>query len=248
LEVLGTRSPVLFVEGNDGSYDIALYKEIFEDYKVVACTNCQKVIELTKAFNNERVKALHSYEVKGLIDHDYLSEEEIESYKRQNIFPIDVSEVENIFLIEPLIKLAANQIGDNPDDTFTKVSNFIFEKMTNNQSDIINAICVKEIRHKLNGFSSSGQNETEIRTDLESLFSKIDIHTIYSKAEACIKDIISQKDYKSMIKLYNNKGLCKQVGGLIGFRKPYPQIILNLLKGEKREEIILAIKEYLPSI
>ena len=229
---------MLFVEGDKSSYDIALYKEIFEDYHVVACNNCQKVIELTKAFNNDRVKALHPYEVKGLIDHDFLSKEEIESYKRQNIYPIEVSEVENLFLIEPLIKLAANQIGENPDKTFTKVSDYLFEKMAADQLVIINAICVKEIRHKLNGFSSGGQSESDIQSDLEKFFSQIDIHAIYSKAGANIADIIAQNDYNSMIRLYNNKGLCKQVSGQIGFKKPYPQIILDLLRGEKRQEII----------
>ena len=248
LEILGTRSPVLFVEGDKSSYDIALYKEIFEDYHVVACNNCQKVIELTKAFNNDRVKALHSYEVKGLIDHDFLSKEEIESYKKQNIYPIEVSEVENLFLIEPLIKLAASQIGNNPDETFIKVSEYLFKKMTDAQFDIVNAICVKEIRHMLNGFTSGGKSEKEIQSDLDQLSSKIDVHAIYNQVKSKISDIIDQKDYKSMIQVYNNKGLSKQISGLIGVKKPHPQVILDLLKGDKRQEIITAIKEYLPNI
>lgn len=248
LEILGTRRPVLFVEGDKNSYDTTLYKEVFENHYVIACHNCQKVIELTKAFNNERVKTLHSYEVKGLIDHDYLSTEEIESYNRQNIYPISVSEVENLFLIEPLIKLAAKQIGENPEETFTKVSDFLFKNMAANQLSIINAICVKEIRHLLNGFSSEGQSEADIQSDVNNLLSGIDIHEIYNRAKTCISDILSKKDYDSLIKMYNNKGLCKQVSGLIGFKKPYPQIILDLIKGEKRHEIITALKEYLPKV
>lgn len=248
LEILGTRSPVLFVEGEKSSYDIALYREVFEEYHVISCQNCQKVIELTKAFNNDKVKTLHSYEVKGIIDHDFLSNEEIASYNRQNIYPIEVSEVENLFLIEPLIKLAAKQIGENSDVIFTKVSDYLFKKMKDNQHDIINAISVKEIRHKLNDFSSEGQSEIDIQSDLDTLFSKIDVNAIYSQAQKKIADIVEHKKYISMIQLYNNKGLCKQISGLIGFKKPYPQIILDLLKGEKRQEIITAIKEYLPNI
>lgn len=248
LEILGTRSPVLFVEGEKSSYDIALYREVFEEYHVISCQNCQKVIELTKAFNNDKVKTLHSYEVKGIIDHDFLSNEEIESYKKQNIYPIEVSEVENLFLIEPLIRLAAKQIGDNPDETFTKVSEFLFDKMIENRLSLINSLCEKEIRHEMNGFSTGGQSEKEIQSDVNNLFSKINVHIIYSQAEKTISDIIAKKDYKSMIKLFNNKGLCKQVSGQIGFKKSYPQIILDLLKGDKRQEIITALKEYLPQI
>ena len=248
LEILGTRSPVLFVEGDESSYDIALYQEVFENYHVVACHNCQKVIELTKAFNNERVRCLHSIAVKGIIDHDFLSQEEIDSYTKQNIYPIEVSEVENLFLIEPLIKFAAERIGEKPDGIFAKVSDFLFDKLQKEKQEIINAICVKEIRHRLSRFSSGGQQVDKIEEDLNKMVSDIDINAIYSQAESNITDIIARKDYKSMIKFYNNKGLCGQVGGIIGFKKPYPQIILDLLKGENREKIVTALKEYLPSI
>ena len=63
-------------------------------------------------------------------------------------------EVENLFLIEPLIKLAAKQIGDNENEAFQKVSDFLFEQMEQGKYDIVNSICIKEIRHKLNCFSS----------------------------------------------------------------------------------------------
>lgn len=75
---------------------------------------------MTKAFNNEKVKSLHTYDVKGLIDHDFLADIEKDSYLKQNIYTLDVLEVENLFLIEPLIKLAAKQIGDNENEAFQK--------------------------------------------------------------------------------------------------------------------------------
>ena len=172
----------------------------------------------------------------------------IEYYKRDNIYTIEVSEVENLFLIEPLIKLVANQIGSNPDETFSKVSEFLFKKMTEDKLDVVNAMCVKEIRHKLSCFSSGGKSEEEIDSDLHNMLSRIDVHGIFSKAETVISDIISKRDYMSMIRLYSNKGLCRQVGGFVGVKKPYPQVVLDLLKGEKRQVIITAIKEYLPKI
>ena len=68
------------------SYDLPLYKEVFGNYLVIPCDNCRKVIELTKAFNNEKVKSLHTYDVKGLIDHDFLADIEKDSYLKQNIY------------------------------------------------------------------------------------------------------------------------------------------------------------------
>lgn len=248
LEVLGTRSPVLFIEGEQSSYDLALYKEIFDNYLVIACHNCQKVIELTKAFNNEKVKSLHLYEVKGLIDHDYLTEAEIENYKNQNIYTIEVSEVENLFLVEPLIKLVAKQIGSDGDIIFQKVEDSLFTLMNEKKFDIINSIVVKEIRHKLNGFTSKGLNNTDIKSDLNILWGRINVDDIYSQTESRVSSIITKRDYKESLKIFNNKGLCQQVSGVIGLKKKYPQVVLDLLKGEKRSEIIKALQEYLPNI
>ena len=248
LEILGTRKPILFVEGTKDSYDVALYKEIYEDYHVVPCDNCHKVIELTKAFNNGNVRNLHDYDVKGLIDHDFLTEEEIKGYQKDNIYTINVSEVENLFLIEPLIKLAAKQIGDDADKAFSTVADFLFNEMENNKSKIINAICNKEIRHRLNGFYSKGTNAQELQKDLETMVSNIGVNETVTKVETQISNIINNRDYKALILLYNNKGLCAQVGGKLGYKKTYRNIILDLLQGEKRPEIVTALKGYLPVI
>ena len=248
LEVLGTRSPILFVEGGKTSYDLPLYKEVFGNYLVIPCDNCRKVIELTKAFNNEKVKSLHTYDVKGLIDHDFLADIEKDSYLKQNIYTLDVLEVENLFLIEPLIKLAAKQIGDNENEAFQKVSDFLFEQMEQGKYDIVNSICIKEIRHKLNCFSSKGNKGEDIQNDLNNHISEIDVNAIFVQTETNISDIIAERDYKKMLNVFNHKGMCQRVTGIIGLKKKYPQVVLDLIKGEKRDEIISALLGYLPKI
>lgn len=248
LEILGTRRSVLFVEGKPNSYDLALYRNVYSDYHVIPCDNCQKVIELTKAFNNERVKQLHESEIKGLIDHDFLTEIEIEAYKKYNIYVISVSEVENLFLIESIIRLAAKQIGENDEKVFNEIRDFLFAEMTKCRESIISSMCVKEVHHLLKEFNSKGQTIIDIQNDLSNCLSSIDVADIYKKSESVVDEILNNKDYKRMILMFNNKGLCKQAGGKIGFKKPYPQVIIDLLKGEKREEIIHALEAYLPKI
>lgn len=248
LEVLGTRSPVLFVEGGKTSYDLPLYKEVFDNYLVIPCDNCQKVIELTKAFNNPKVKSLHTYDVMGLIDHDFLTEAEKESYLKQNIHTLNVSEVENLFLVEPLIKLAAKQIGNDENKVFQKVSDVLFEEMEKNKQSIVNSICIKEIRHKLNCFSSKGNNGEEIQNDLNKHISEFDVNEFFVQIDAIISSIITKRDYKKLLNMFNHKGMCQRVTGIIGLQKKYPQVILDLMKGEKRGDIIKALQEYLPKI
>ncbi len=191
---------------------------------------------------------MHTYDVKGLIDHDFLTDVEKESYLKQNIYTLNVLEVENLFLIEPLIKLAAKQIGENENEVFQKVCDFLFDQMEQNKSNIVNSICIKEIRHKLNCFSSKGNNKEDIQNDLNNHISEIDISAIFVQADTNISNIIAERDYKKMLNVFNHKGMCQQVTGIIGLKKRYPQVILDLIKGEKRDDIINALLEYLPKI
>ena len=248
IELLGSRRNVLFVEGKSSSFDKAIYEHVYSDYYVVPCDDCKKVIELTRAFNNEKIKSLHDVEVRGIIDHDFLTEKEIESYNKNGIYTISVSEVENLFLIEPLIRLVIKQIGSDENEVFTNISNFLFEQMENSKSQIISSICEKEIRHKLKDFSTKGDTYEMINNDLSSLVASIDVKRMYEQVQQNIETIISARDYKGMIQIFNNKGLCPQVGGRIGLKKSYSQTILDLLKGEKKEEIITALRGYLPEL
>ena len=95
LDILGNRKPVIFVEGTVDSYDTKLYSEIFKDYYVIACGSYSSVITWTKAMR--QTMQLHDLRCYGIIDRDYRTDYEIESYKADNIFTLKVAEVENLF-------------------------------------------------------------------------------------------------------------------------------------------------------
>ena len=78
--------------------------------------------------------------------------------------------------------------------------------------------------------------------------SEINVNELFVKIDAIISDIIAKKDYKKLLNVFNHKGMCQQVTGIIGLKKKYPQVILDLLKGEKRGDIVKALQEYLPKI
>lgn len=108
-DILGSRKPVLFVEGEKSSYDTKLYSIHYSGYYVIPCGSCTQVIARTKAFNN--TSALHYFESYGIIDRDFRSEYEIKEYESDNIFAINVAEVENLFLVEEIVQIIADHMG-----------------------------------------------------------------------------------------------------------------------------------------
>lgn len=106
LEILGNRQGILFVEGTqDKSIDRKLYSRLFPKYSIMPLEGCASVIQATKAYN--KLPMLHYKTIKGIVDRDRRTEEEIGSLLKEKIYVPLVAEIENLFLIPKVIELVA---------------------------------------------------------------------------------------------------------------------------------------------
>lgn len=247
LEILGSRKNVMFVEGESNSYDTQLYSELYPNYLIVPCGGCSQVIARTKAFRNN--PELHECEVYGIIDRDFRSEHEIEKYKSKGIYTINVAEVENLFLVEELIKLMAEQFGENVDTAFHNVKQFVIDVRFSNQ--INGQICesvVAEIKYRLSSAEISKTDETKAKESLESVLSSIDYDQIKSEQEQKFQQVLNSGNYKEVLKAFNKKDLSKCIGHFLGIdNKYYCSKVISLLRGSKHDEIVAALSPYLPT-
>lgn len=247
LEILGSRKNVMFVEGESNSYDTQLYSELYPNYLIVPCGGCSQVIARTKAFRNN--PELHECEVYGIIDRDFRSEHEIEKYKSKGIYTINVAEVENLFLVEELIKLMAEQFGENVDTAFHNVKQFVIDVRFSNQ--INGQICesvVAEIKYRLSSAEISKADETKAKESLESVLSSIDYDQIKSEQEQKFQQVLNSGNYKEVLKAFNKKDLSKCIGHFLGIdNKYYCSKVISLLRGSKHDEIVAALSPYLPT-
>lgn len=245
LDILGNRKNVLFVEGEKDSYDSQLYASIYPDYYIVPCGSCTQVIARTKAFKNNNT--LHHCEVYGIIDRDYRSDYEIDRFKEDNIFTIDVAEVENLFLTEELIRLLATHLGKNDDEVFNMVRDYVINQRYANQ--INGQICesvVAQIKYKLNCAEISKKNETEAKSTLETTLSSIDYDEIKRVQELKFQKALDDNDYKQIIRTFNKKEIAKSIGHFFGLNdNAYCQMVIDLLKTNKKDDIVTALLPYM---
>ena len=230
LDLLGNRKNVLFVEGTSGSYDTQLYSLIYKDYYIVPCGSCTQVIARTKAFNNTGL--LHHCKAYGLIDRDYRSDHEIEAYKSDNIFTIEVAEVENLFISEELIRAIAKLHGENEEVVFRKIYTYIvknrFEKQIDSQ--VCQAV-VSDIKYRLSTIEIDMNNEANAKATLNKGLSDIDYETIKQEIESRFKSVVDNGDYRSVIRTFNEKGLAKSIGHFMSIMdKDYCQIVIGMLR------------------
>lgn len=247
LEIMGSRKNIIFVEGERNSYDTQLYSELYPDYHIVPCGSCTQVIARTKAFRNN--SDLHECQVYGIIDRDYRSDYEIEKYKEQGIYTIGVAEVENLFLVEELIRLMAKQFGEDVDVAWHNVKQYVVEVRFNNQ--INGQICesvVSEIKYRLSSAEISKVDENKAKESLETVLSSIDYDQIKTTQETKFQQVLDEGDYTNVLRVFNQKSLSKSIGHFLGVdNRQYCEKVINLLQGIKHDEIVSALSPYLPT-
>ena len=246
LEILGSRRDVLFVEGEKNSYDYQLYSQLYTKYLIIPCGSCSQVIARTKAFRAS--KMLHDCEVYGLIDRDYRSQQEIEAYKAHHIYVLNVAEVENLFLVEELIRLMAEQFGEDEDVIFNRVKNFVIdEKFANLINKQICQSVVAEIKYKLSCIEIDNKDEAEAKSSLDMGLSDIKYDDIKHEKQASFEKVLQDRDYKEVLKVFNEKGIAAAIGKELGIEKSmYQNKVINLMKGKMYDKIVTALKPYLP--
>ena len=246
-DILGSRKNVLFVEGEKSSYDTQLYTILYPDYYVIACGSCTQVIARTKAFRNN--STLHHCEVYGLIDRDYRSDYEINKYKTEFIYTLDVAEVENLFLVEELIRLFATHLGRNPDEVFASIKDYIINVRFAKQID--KQICqsvVAHLKYQLSSIELSKKSDDEAKASLNAALQTIDYEETKSEQESKFREPLDRADYAGVLRVFNEKGLISSIGHFFGLNdKEYCSTILALLNGNLRNEIVKAVEKYLPT-
>ena len=249
LDLLGSRKPVLFIEGDDKhSIDSRLYPLIFPEYTVKPLGSCNKVIETVRSFGD--LQSFHQLESRGIVDRDRRSDQEVEYLRKKNILVPEVAEVENILMLEGVIRAVALYKHRNPDIVFPKVKKRVINMFTKE----LKQQALMHVRHRV-------KREVEMRIDMKfnsinalenhmvELVSEINPRNLYDQLCREFHVYEDNDDYASILKVYNQKLMLGEsnVATLCGFKNKddYVRGVLNILKGnsEHARTIRRTIKE-----
>lgn len=106
-EVLGSRHPVLFIEGGKGTRDDRLYMRCFPDWTIVPCGGCETVKRCVAAMRDHL--ALHRNACFGIIDRDGLDAAAVEVAGTHGVAVLPVAEIENLVLLPEISLEIAGQ-------------------------------------------------------------------------------------------------------------------------------------------
>ncbi len=216
LEILGSRKPILFVEGTKSSIDTQLYRRIYPDFYVIPREGCGKVVESTIALN--QASGFHSQNAFGIVDRDYRADAQIARLLKDKVSTTHVAEAENGICMPCIVCAAARHLGQDEEVILQKVIDTSFSLLQTQLESQVKERATQEFRHSLSGFSSKGTRSREEFLDALSKFKgEINGERFYDEARAKYDDAIGSRDYEGLLQLFNNKGLEDAIAKAIGF-------------------------------
>lgn len=239
IDLIGTRKPVLFIEGDVlHSIDSKLYTLVFPEYTVRPLGSCDKVIESTRTFND--LKPMHHLDSHGIVDRDRRTDVEVEYLRRKAILVPNVAEVENIFLLEEVIRVMARRRGKDPDKVFRHVKQNVMQLFKKQyESQVLQHVRHKvkrDVECKIDGrFTCISALEMHLRT----LVDKLKPRETYNALRKEFAGMISSGDYAGVLKVFNHKPMLSESGiaQQLGFpnKETYISAVLGVLKGSGKD-------------
>lgn len=243
LDILGARKPVLFVEGdNSHSIDYKLYSLIFPEYTVKPMGSCNKVIETVRSFND--IQNFHHLDSHGIVDRDRRNKEEVDYLRNKKILVADVAEIENLFLLENVVRTVARVRNKKEDYVFQKVRSTVMSMFKGE----LRKQALMHTRHRVKRtievvIDRRFQNINALEEHMLDLVNEIKPRAIYEDYCRSFNRYLQESDYKAVLRVYNQKSMLIEtnIAPLCGFTKKdeYIKEVMRILKmGGKDAEII----------
>ncbi|MBO7926963.1 DUF4435 domain-containing protein [Pseudoalteromonas sp. K222D] len=243
VEILGSRKPIVFIEGENGSFDTSLYRSLLSDFLVIPRGSCTQVIESTKALKSS--PQLHHLNVYGIIDRDRRVDAEISSLEAKGVFTLQVAEVENLFCTKELLAIVSKRLSRNEEDDFNAVVKFVINRLSSELENQISLRTVGEIKFRLNMFDDNTKGAENLYIALTTLTENIDVSEIYQENKALFEGIIETSDYNKLLKTYNRKSLSSQIGVHLGLKGgELPEFVVRIAKTDAVNELRNTLKPY----
>lgn len=238
LKLLGSRKKILFCEGDYNSIDYKLYTILFPKYMIMPVESCKNVINYTRAFNQIKDKYVEAY---GLIDRDFKEQKELDALERDNVLSYNVAEVENVLLVDDLLKGMKEQFESEADIEALK------QRIIDKLSSDIKFQATRYVEHRIIYHLSSinglkGHSIEDVKNNFIKETSQIKPDEWFDERIKAIEDIVNRKDYTETLRIFNNKGLV----GIVEKELSMGQYQNRALKRIAKTGVPQAIKDLFP--
>jgi hypothetical protein len=253
-KILGSRRPILFVEGTNNSLDYAIYRNCYPEWTIIPIGRCEDVIHSVVTMRNNAF--LTRITCAGIVDSDDYSDDEKKYLDKLGIQVLPVSEIENLFVLPEIATAIAKYEGHEGAALDTKLRTFwnaIINnvKHANNIEDCVSRYCKRRIDRILKKIDlSDATSVPEIITKYLMETSSLNIEAIADERRKFINDCINASEIPWLMSIYDNKGILAEVALHLKATRisEFQNWILRILKNNSAPDITKAFTLVLPVV
>jgi ABC-type cobalamin/Fe3+-siderophores transport system ATPase subunit len=252
--ILGSRKPILFVEGTNSSLDTAMYRSCYTEWTIVPKGSCEEVIHSVVTMRGNA--SLTRITCSGIVDADDYSQEDQDYLQGLGIATLPVSEIENLILLPAISSIIAQSEGHAGNELDAKLINLaeaIFDSLSSARAieKVVTRYCKRRIDRLLKKIDlSEAETVIAISDRYMQQTAALNIKNIAHEATSRINQAIENKDLPMLLANYDNKGMMAFAAThLKGCRRNYFESwIVRVLRNNSIQGLIESIQETLPEI
>ena len=251
--VLGSRRPVLFVEGEKQSLDTTIYRCCFPNWTVIPRGSCEAVIHSVVTMRNN--EALHRVRCSGIIDADNRQSAERTHLNELGIVVLPVSEIENIILLPAVSRTIAEIEGYKGPELEKRLSELQSAIFATLDAAMIDAVAVRYCKRRIGRALKKidlGQVD-----DIESLSEvyrqqtgKLNIDEYACAVKTSIRNAVEEKDLCALLLNYDNKNLISLAAHHLKNtkKKEFESWLTRILANNNDQRLIEVLLDSIPTI
>ena len=261
--ILGSRKPILFVEGDKTSLDMEIYRLCYPEWTVIPKGSCKDVIQAVSSLRklNEDMPILN-IKCAGIVDRDTRDSSQIEELEGQGIKVLPCSEIENIFsrssVAYEILKVedfTDDELTNKQEQFKTELLDYIQDKLS---GDKLEKFVVKRIHRRIDTYLknidlSDTQNSNDMKDKLISELSALTnskINEWISEMKNEIQKCIDHQDIDGLLEIYEDKGLLAKTAFILrgaARKSDFENWLMRKLK-VPNNRLLQAIKLVLPEL
>lgn len=247
--IVGSRRPVLFVEGDGGSLDFSLYRRVYDDFTVIPVGSCDRVIHTVAAFAAR--PELHHIGCAGLVDADGRTDDEADYLESKGVYRLPVSEVENVLLLPSVFQALALALKFTQAEAAAKLlalKAYVFHQAANQIDEICLRYTSRRVDAQMKKIGLVGTDIATLDAEFRQAASNINPSVIFAEAKMNFAAAVSGQDYEKVLLAYDNKGLLSEVAKQLGLqKKSLEEFIGRELRSGSNAPLHATLKAALPS-
>lgn len=252
--ILGSRKPILFVEGTGISLDLAIYRACYPDWTVVPRGACENVIHAVSTMRNNA--SLTRITCSGIVDADDYNEEEKSVLARLGVVPLPVSEIENLFLLPDVATAILEEEKFQGAELQVKLDSLKGEVLSlvarqGSIDEVVLRYCRRRIDRTLKKIDLKAAATTE---ELAEAYAErtdaLDIEAVAKEVRDRIDGAVRRSDLSTLMANFDNKALLALAAKHLksSTKKEFENWLTRAMRDPKAEKLKSAISSVLPTV